>query len=111
MRKAAARHYKKLVKQLNAVDAEFELHKINPRDSEDFEYEMIIDIDDHLTQYFLNIDFDNETQEAILNLKRSDCKKISRARVPYHNFLEIISLEDIIEKLLMEIDGACKELK
>lgn len=107
-RKAATIHYKKLIRQLSALDAPFDLFKVNPKDYLDFEYELDIDVEDNLSQYFLNLDLNDETQEATICLSSQDCKKVSKARVPYHNFLEISSLEDILEKLLTEIDVACK---
>jgi len=106
-RRAATIHYKKLIRQLNALDASFDLFKVNI-DYMDLEYEMDIAIEDDLSQYFLNLDLNDETQEATICLSNPDCKKVSKARVPYHNFLEIVSLEDILEKLLTEIDVACK---
>lgn len=106
-RKLATIHYKKLIRQLSALDASFDLFKIS-KDYMDFEYELDIDVEDDLSRYFLNLDLNDDTQEATLCLSSQDCKKVAKARVPYHNFLEIISLEDILEKLLTEIDGACK---
>lgn len=107
-RRAATIHYKKLIRQLMALDAPFDIFKVNPKDYMNFEYELDIDVEDNLSRYFLNLDLNDDTQEATLCLSSPDCKKVSKARVPYHNFLEIASLEDILEKLLTEVDEACK---
>lgn len=104
-RKAAIVHYRKLVRKLGALDASFDIYKLNG-DYMDFEYQLDIDIEEELSRYALNADFNDETQEVTLCLQNKENEKISKARVPYHNFLEVVSLEDIIEKLLTEIDKA-----